>query len=145
MLATFDPALHVVSFSGIQATMLVQDEYVNVERDADAFAKRIGSRGEVVRVRNRNKSGTATVTLLAESPTNDAWSALAQADELSLTGIGVFAVSDLFGTTVCQATYAWIRKLPAVTGSGGEEGRGDRVWIFDLAELNLFVGGSPVI
>lgn len=142
LIRQYDPALYVISFAGIRATMLSEGEFVNVERDVDAFAKRIGATGDIVRVRNRNKGGTATVTLLAESPTNDAWSSLALADERLGTGMGVFSVVHLNGTTVCESTFAWVKKFPAVTGSGGEEGAGDRVWVFDLAELEVFVGGA---
>lgn len=137
----YDPGQVVVNFKGIDLVAVMDGTFVNAERAEDAFSMQVGAGGDVTRVRSRNRSGAVTVTLQAASPANDLLSAVALDDELFGTGTGPLLVKDLFGNTLIDADTAWIRKLPAVEFADDASGR---EWVFDCAELSMFVGGSVV-
>ncbi len=136
---TLDPAKYVASFNGVRITGFAKGTMINVERDEAAFAKTPGATGDTVRVRNRNRGGKATFTLMAESPVNDQLSALAQLDEKFGTGSGELLITDLNGTSVYEAENAWIEKIS--NAPMGDEAQ-NREWVIDCAELLMFVGGN---
>lgn len=137
----YDPQLVVASFRGIPLLGPMDGTFITVERAEDAFSMAVGAAGDVTRIRNRNRTGSVTITLKAESPGNDLFSAVALEDELFGTGVGTFLLKNLNGTTVCEAPIAWIRKVANV--EYGDEGSG-REWVIDCAELTMFVGGAIV-
>lgn len=138
MLRTYDPKNVLVSFGEVSLTGFADGTFVTVERASDAFSKVVGAGGDVVRTRNRDRSASVTVTLLASAPENDLLSAIAQGDELAGTGVRAVMVKELNGTTIAAAQSAWIRKVP--TAEYGKE-HGSREWIFDVESLDAFVGG----
>ena len=137
-LRTYDPKLVLCSLGAIGITGFADGTFVEVSRDEDAFTKLVGAGGDVVRARNRNKSGSATFTLLASAPENDLLSALALEDELAGTGTRAFLVKEANGTTILAGQGAWVKKV-ATAGFGKEAGT--REWIVDIAELDMTVGG----
>ncbi len=139
MFKNYDPGRVVASFKGIQILGFMDGTFISGERAEDAFEMAVGAQGDVTRVRNRNRTGTVTMTLQAASPSNDLLSAQAILDELSGIGYGPLLVKDLNGLTVIEAPIAWIKKSPTV--EFGDEASG-REWIFDCADLILVVGGA---
>lgn len=137
----YDPKLVVVTFAGIQIQGYAAGTFVRVEREVDAYSKEAGSAGDVTRVRSRNRSGSVTVTLQAEAPTNDLLTVRAKLDELSNAGSGALMVKNINGTTICQAKDAWIRKMPNVEYA---DAANPREWVLDCAELNMTVGGATI-
>lgn len=137
----YDPKLVVASFRGIQVLGYFEGTFISVERSEDAFEKMVGAGGDVTRVRNRDQSGSVTFTLMAESVTNDLFSAVQVEDELFGTGFGALLVKNLNGTTLIESPIAWIRKLPTVEYADTASGR---EWIIDCAELLMLVGGAVV-
>lgn len=139
MLRNYDPAKVYVSFAGISLLGFADGEFVKVEFAEDRFSMEVGAGGDVTRVRSRNATGSATVTLQAASPINDLLSAVALADARDGSGMGVFQLMDANGTTLVMAPDAWIRKVPdvgyAVEGS-------TREWVFDMADVEVNVGGA---
>lgn len=139
----FNPSLYVVTFGGILVRGFAADTHIQVARNEDSFTESVGAQGDVVRTRSNNKSGIVTVTLQAESPTNDQFSARLLADELSPAGIpaGALLVKYLNGATFISSDKAYLRKFSDV--EVGTEA-GNREWIVSCAELNMFVGGALV-
>jgi Protein of unknown function (DUF3277) len=138
-LATYDPAKVLASFAGIPLNGgIAPDTFLKVERDEEGFTKQVGADGHAVRSRNNNRGGKATFTVMADSALNDALSAVANADELTGVGVGVFHVAEFAGTTLCHAENAWVQKLPAVE-RGKESGTVE--WVLDCADLEMFIGG----
>lgn len=135
---TYDPAKMLFSFAGIPVTGYAPDTFIEVERDEEGFTKQVGASGEVVRSKNNNLGGKVTLTLMADSQTNDLLSAIAAADEVSGTGVGALLGEEFGGTTLFAAANAWVQKLPKV--ERGKEA-GTVQWVFDCAQLKLFVGG----
>ena len=137
----YDPKKIVITFGAVLVGGFAEGTFVNAERNEDAYETSVGAAGDVTRVRNRNRTGLVTLTLQSESPTNDLLSALHAADEASGTGVGALFIKDLNGTTFIAAESAWIRKYP---GNEYADAGGNREWVIECAELEIFAGGSLV-
>lgn len=137
---TYDPGQIAITAFGIPVTGTADGTFVNVERNADAFAVIAGADGETTRTRSRDKTGLITVTLRAESPTNDLLTQAYLADQAGLpTGRGPVQIADLNGTTLAYAADAWIKKLPAI---GYAKENGTREWVFETGSLEMRPGGN---
>lgn len=142
MFKNYDPGLVVVVFGGIQMRGYADGTFVQIERAEDAFSMAVGAGGDVVRVRNRNRTGSITVTLQRASPVNDLLAAIALADEVGASaaaGVKPIMVRDLNGTLLAGGAEAWIRKLPTVE-LGVEHSNVE--WVIDVATLQLTPGGA---
>ena len=104
------------------------------------FTKVSGADGKVSRAKVNDRSGEVTLTLKATSPSNDYLAAAALADELLNEGVKTLGISDTSGRLVIFSATAWIRKQPSV--EFGKE-VGDRDWVFDCADLDMYIGGNP--
>lgn len=135
---TYDPALVNISFNGLPLGGFAPDTFLQVERNEDGFTLMVGAGGEAARSQSRNRSGRVTLTLLSTSQTNDILSAIANADELTGSGVGVLFIKEFNGTTLVLAESAWIMKQPTIE-------RGAEVttveWVFECEELTMFAGG----
>lgn len=134
----YDPGRVTLSFRGIIITGFADETFIKAERDEDTFSKSVGAVGDVTRIRNRNKSGSVTVTLMAGAVTNDLLSAVALEDEVSGTGVGPLMVKDLNGTTMVTSAVAWIRRQANVE-RGTEDSNVE--WVLDCEKLEMKVGG----
>lgn len=138
-LKNFDPGTLNAVFKSIVMGGFA-DADITCELDEDAFTDKAGNAGDVVRTRNRNMLGDATIPLLAESPTNDRLSEIADLDMTGAgLGVGAFSLTLLNGTTVVHAAKAWIKKRPAI-GYGKESGT--REWILRCVFDVYVVGGA---
>lgn len=141
MFKNYDPARVVVTFRGILIRGYAEGTFVSVSRETDTFSKSVGAQGDVTRVRSRNRSGRAAITLQQASPTNDELSAVALLDEETGLGYGPLLVKDLNGTTLASAEIAWLVK-PADTGFA--DSAESREWAIDCEKVTMVVGGSLV-
>lgn len=138
-ISTYDPAMFNFSFAGIPLSGgIAPDSFFKASRDEDGYTKQVGADGHAVRTRNNNRGGSITFTVMADSPLNDALSAVANSDELLANGIGVAHATELNGTTALHAENAWIKKMPD-TERGKEAGTTE--WLIDCADLEIFNGG----
>jgi len=135
----YDPSRVVVTFRGILLQGFADGAFVSTERSEDAFSASAGAAGDVTRVRSRNRMGSVTVTLMAASPSNDSLSAVAAQDEAFGTGYGPLMIKDLNGTTLIQASTAWIKKVPSV--EFGKDASSYE-WVFECADMIKHVGGA---
>jgi hypothetical protein len=137
----FDPNQYIVSFANIIVQGYVSDTFIEASRNEDAYTEVVGAQGDVIRVRNNNKTGIVTLTLQDVSPTNDAFSTRVAADELTPGGIAAapLVIKNLNGTTLIFVENAWIRKIADMNVSTEP---GPRVWVISCAELEMFVGGA---
>jgi hypothetical protein len=82
------------------------------------------------------------VRTLATSNANVLLSALFATDNLAGGSVVVpFGCADLSGTSLAAASQAWIKTLPALVFS---KEPGERIWVFDAADLTMFIGGNSV-
>lgn len=142
MVPTYDPKLVKLNLGEVFFSGFAEGSMIQVEREGDSFTKFTGGDGEVARVRNRNRSGTVTVTLMQTSLTNDQLSALLAADELFGTGVRPLCLMDMSGNTIIAADRAWLRK-PAAAEFGKD--LKDRQWVIDCAYLQPVVAGNPAV
>lgn len=139
MVLTYDPKQVAAIFKGNIIHGFADSTFIQVERNEDAYALKVGVDGEGTRAKSNNKSGKITFTLMMSSDSNDALSAAAAADELNGTGTGSLLINDKSGRTKAAAATAWIKKLP--NAEFAKEAN-TRVWVLETDELDLFLGGN---
>lgn len=137
----YDPGRISMVWNGIPFLGLGPDTFVKCVRNEDAFNQVIGAQGDVVDVRNRNRTGLVTFTVLDASPTNDLLTLAALSDENTGLSVGALMIKDLNGTTLIKCANARIKKFPDVE-FGADGGTND--WVLQCAELEFFVGGSAI-
>lgn len=136
---TYDPKKVAVVIGGVPMSGFSQDTFVKVSRKEDLFTMYVGTDGETARAKSNNRSGELSLTLSQASPSNDVLSAFHVADELDNAGVVPILIKDLSGSSVFFSAAGWIRKAPdAEFGKDIKE----REWVFDLASVDVFVGGN---
>ena len=130
-LAEYDPDQFKISLAGIQVAKGAgksgygDGEFLSVKKRNPAFTDVEGTDGAVARSKRNSRLVDIEITLLQTNVTNDAFSALWQADENNPNGqgIGSFLAQDLQGTTKIMCTKAWISEPSDVTLDRGAKGR----------------------
>ena len=138
---TYSPRDLTIIVAGATITGYAESTFCSVERNSDAFTTIVGANGEVTRTASADRSGSITLTLIQTSPSNDVLSALQVSDELTLSGKFPVLVKDGFGSSIYEASTAWIQKV--ATAEYGAD-MGDREWIIACADLTSFVGSNDV-
>ena len=137
----YDPGRIVMVWNGIQIQGNGPDTFVKCMRNEAQFTEQVGANGDVVHVRNRNRTGKVIFTIQDASPTNDLLSAAAIADEHTGLGYGALMIKDLNGTTVIQCANARIEKYPDTEYAADA---GVNEWQLMCAELEMLIGGELV-
>lgn len=135
---TYNAAEVIVTIAGIIVEGKADGTFLTIGRDNDSWASGTGSDGEGWRAKSNDKSGTAVMTILQTSASNDTLSALAALDEASGDGVGPLLVKDNSGRSLYEAETCWLVK-PA-DGEFARE-QTDREWTAKTDKLNVFVGG----
>ena len=135
---TYDPKGVVATVGGIPISGYADGTFINISRQNDAYSSVAGADGEVSRAKSNDKRGELTLTLLQTSLSNDVLSGIAQLDERSNSGVVPIMVKDISGLTTFFSGSGWIRKVP--DSEFGKE-ISNREWAFELAEMDVFVGG----
>jgi hypothetical protein len=139
MLYTVDFKKWLILVGGIRMQGFADGEGFSLELDDDLFQKVTGADGDTARARRHGLSGSAKITLLQTSPSNDILTGFAVADIVNNAGVVPLMVKDLLGTTTAFAAYAWVKK-PAPLSAGKEVG--NREWMLDIANVEQFIGGN---
>lgn len=116
-------------------------EFLAVETDNATWSRESDRHGNATRVKNSNKGGRVRVTMSASSPTNAKLSRAVAIDETSDSVVGPLLLKDLNGNTVVSATGAFLVDTP--DPSFGSD-RGTRVWVWECATIDKFVGGHDL-
>ena len=132
----------ILVWDGIQIKGYAKDTFIEVERNEDSFTTYVGSLGDVCRTKNLNRTGKVTVTLMASAPVNDLLAARCNQDEATRLEYGPLQLVDLSSTMRCDGAEAWIMKRPKVERA---QESGTVQWVFEVAVLNIFEGGTDVI
>jgi len=136
---TYDPGSVSIVFAGIPFEGFADGTFVTVGRDNPSFNSIVGSDGEGARAKSNDQSGTATVTLMQSSVTNDLLSEVVRQDELTGDGVHPLLIKDNSGASIYQAETAWLEK-PA----DGEFAREitNREWVIKTDKLLVLTGGN---
>ena len=140
-LKTYDPKKYDIVFAGVLANEgLADGTFLSIDETTPGFSSKVGVDGEVTRTRSHDRRATATLTLMQTSEVNDLLSAIYSADLAATNGIGVgaFFVQDRAGTTVFEASKAYITKAPAATL---EAEASTREWTIELSDYQFVHGG----
>lgn len=141
--ATYDPKEVIININGIPISGFADGTFINVSREKDAFTKVIGSDGVQSRAKSNDRSGMIVLTLVQTSASNDTLSALAIADEVQNAGVAAIIVKDVGGRSTFISGNGWVRKMPDSEFSNEIT---NREWTLDMAEVDIFVGGTfPIL
>jgi hypothetical protein len=116
----------MVAVNGIPLDSGYDDgEFLTIEFDTDKVSKKVGTNGEVVFSKTRDRSGTITIKLLQTSTGNAILTALSQLYEegKGQTGIVNFAMEDLNNGETFAAAQAVVAQDPAVSMDREATGR----------------------
>jgi hypothetical protein len=136
---TYDPKQVIVSFGGVQLVGYAKGEFTASEMNEDAYTVEVGSGGNVTRVRSRNVTGTVTITLLRESPSNTYLQTKRELDKKFNLGTGTLQILNINGDELALAPVAWIKKDPKQVNS---DTASPREWVFECEELILEAAGA---
>jgi hypothetical protein len=136
---TFDPKSVIIAIGGVPMSGFADGTFLEITADTQQFTKVIGADGYATRVKTNNYGGVMTLTLSQSSPSNDVLSALLNADRVANAGVVPILIKDLSGTTIIFSATGWIQQFP---DSAFGNAINNRAWAFDLAEMDVFIGGN---
>lgn len=140
---TYDPKKFDIVYAGIHLNEGVADgTFVVYSSTTPAFSSKAGTDGEVTRSRQHDRRSTVRLTLMQTSEVNDRLSTALAADMAAQNGLGVgsFLIRDRSGTTLIEASRAWIMDDPDLNL---EQTASTREWVFELADTSAFHGSNP--
>lgn len=136
---TYDPKKFTLIVGGYIMTGFGPEDFVEVERDEDAYTKKVGVSGEVARVRNLNRAGVITLRLMQSSPSNDALSLLATLDEFADLGAVPILARDHSGRSLFTSVFGWVKRFPKTVW---KKDVALWEWKIDTATLSIYMGGQ---
>ncbi len=104
------------------------------------FSSKVGVDGDVTRARSHDRRATLTLSLMQSSRINQFLSQRYAADRAATNGRGpgTFFLQDRNGTTIGQASKAWISAAPDLTFGAEAE---VREWTIEIADWTVEHGG----
>lgn len=135
----YDPKQFSLIIGGNIISGFADDDYIEVERDTDAFSKKVGVDGIVTRAKNNDRSGHVIIRIMQSSSSNNALSTLALADEKNMSGSVPVLCKDGSGFSVFSSLAGWVKKFPK-TSWKKEVTMWE--WTIDCAALDIFIGGN---
>lgn len=138
---TYDPTKVSIA---VGSTIMVgkgESTFVASARNGDGYTLKVGADGKYTRSKNADKSGTITVTLLADSEVNDALDKIAVSDEDFGTGIVPISVNDNNGTARAKLPFGWVKKIPDLER---QKEMGEVTWTFEGGSLELHQGSGLI-
>lgn len=117
------------------------DDMIEVDRDVDAWMKKVGVDGQVTRSRQGDLAAKITLKLMQSSSSNDDLTGLVAADE-AVPPAGAFQIAfrDPSGRSVFRAA-GWIKKPAKATFKKDAE---IREWVIDCATMDAAGGNFAV-
>lgn len=137
----YDPKGFVLIVGGYIMGGFADNDFIEIERDEDAFTKRVGVSGEVSRIQNLNKAGRITIRLMQSSSSNDALSLLATLDEAGGFGAVPVLARDHNGRALFAAVFGWVKRLPKTVW---KKDVAVWEWVIDTTTLSIYAGGANV-
>lgn len=128
---SYDPKKVIITFGGTPLMGFGDGTFIKVTSSSDAWTKKVGADGEVVRSRSNDDTSGVEVTLLQTSTSNTVLSTIVDLDLRFGTGALPLSITDLNGNAIFFWASAWCTKRPDV--EYGKEAS-DVVWSFDTAQ-----------
>lgn len=140
-LTNYSPELVDTIWNGITITGYAEGTFISVEREVDAFSKKVGSLGDVARTRSLNRSGKITITVMDTHPVNDLLAIAIAEDERNGLGFGAFTLKDRSGNAEVRATEAWCMRVPKLERA---QTTGHVVYVFEAASIFIKHSGTVI-
>lgn len=140
-LKTYDFKKVAVIINGNIISGFAEGSSIKVERQNPGWNLQIGADGEGVRSKSNDASGKITLTLQQGADSNKILSTLAQADEVSGSGVFAALIKDGSpnGNSLHSAEQAFIQKISDAEYS---KDAGTREWVILTDKLISFVGSN---
>jgi hypothetical protein len=135
----YDPKQVTLVIGGHIMFGFADDDFIEVERDEDAFTKKTGVDGTTTRAKNNVRTGKITFRLMQSSASNDDLQALAYNDEIGNSGAVPVTCKDGNGRSVFSAQNGWVKKLPK---AGYKKDVDMREWVIDTDAMDITIGGN---
>jgi hypothetical protein len=140
--AVLDPSKVSLSILGVAVSGYAQGSFIELAYVDDETSEEVGSDGEIVVVRSKNRMATLKLTLNPTAAANDLFNAAAEAFRNGVAGgIGSMLLKDLTGRALASAESAWVKTRPALT-FGKEVSDMHREWVFAMNPVAITVGGN---
>lgn len=140
MLHQYSPTDVIGSWGEVLFTGFSDGTMFTVEYNEDAITVHTGAQGDKTAIVSADRGGTVTINLGQASPCNDLLSAAAVVQRRDRVLIKKkLIIKDTKGNTLIDAPEAWIKKEPSVEFGDDHSAR---EWVFEVAVLTMFVGGS---
>lgn len=135
---TYDPDNVSVTFGGVPIRGYSPDSVITFEFDNDMFTKQVGCTGEVARSRSNDQTGTATISLMSTSTSNNTFNIYYQLDVNSNAGVAPLIVVDKNSGETLNAVDAWIQKPPPMSKANEV---GNKEWVLATGQASAVYAG----
>nr|BFD33729.1 hypothetical protein GTC16762_33480 [Pigmentibacter ruber] len=136
----YNPESTIVNIGGVEVTGFADGSFIKVKRTKDLYTLKSGAHGDSIFVKNPDRTGTISVTIISTFKTNDKLSALLLADEIAPNGTKEIPiiVKDTNGLTLCTG-LGRLKGWPELERSVEEK---PIEWTFLVRNLRMFLGGT---
>lgn len=135
----YDPNKILVTIGGSPIGGFPDDNFISIERETALYTKVTGADGYTTRIKSNNRSGSVTLTLMQNSPSNYVLEGYVAADDASKNGTFSFMIKDLNTSSVVFSATGWVARYPTIAYGND---MGTREWGIDLADINLSGNGN---
>lgn len=134
-IATYDPKEVVLLINGYEVTGYTEGTGIAVTREANLVEKKVGVNGRFSLSKNRNDTGTMTVSLQATSEDNGVLEGFVEtAKQIGTSVIVPILLLDPNGALI-SSSIGWIETQ---ADFNVEEGVSDREWTIGLGDVSTF-------
>lgn len=112
LVMTYDPKKVILTLGGVPITGFADGTFVQIDPNGEAFTKKVGADGEVVRELSNDNTHTIQITLLQTSLSNIYLRTVMNADRLTGLGMLPFGFTDLNTMEAMFWPQAWVSTEP---------------------------------
>ncbi len=139
-MTVYNPESTIMNVAGVDIDGFAEGSFIKVKRTKDLYTMKSGGHGDIIDVKNPDRSGTITISIMSPFKTNDFLSSILLADEIAPNGTKriPILIKDTNGTTLCSGSGR-LKGWPEID-RGVEEKPIE--WVFNMAYLKIFIGGN---
>lgn len=112
LVMTYDPKKVILTLGGVPIAGYADGTFVQIDPSAEAFTKKVGADGEVVREKSNDNTHTIQITLLQTSLSNIYLRTVMKADKATGLGILPLSFTDLNTMEAKFWPQAWVSTEP---------------------------------
>lgn len=136
---TYNPKDVVVILGTEVISGFSEDDMITIKPVGDGITGYYGADGEVARSIDANNSLEVTITLAQTSDSNNTLMNLHLLDKETGGGLAPLSIKDLSGTTIAQASQAWVSNIPEVKFGKTID---SNEWTILTGQASTYIGGN---